>query len=567
MQAPTPWINSYPAGLRWDAEITVRPVDQILDQAVAGHPDRAAIDFMGRLFSYREFGQLVARAAKGLQALGVGPGVHVGLFLANTPHYLVSFFAVLKAGGVVVNYSPLDAEQVLAHKVADSQTDLLITLDSPLLYPQMERLLATTRLKTLVVGTVGEMTENPAAITAQLQAAGQWVDVAWDARRVTFASLLDNDGAYQPHDIGDPNKALAVLQYTGGTTGSPKGAMLTHGNLSAANQQYWLTCVRGGADLQEGAERFLAVLPPFHIYALSVNMLLGVRLSATLILHTRFEPEPVLRDLSDKQVTVFCGVPTMFTAINHFPGVEGHDLSSLKFCGSGGAPLPREVHQRFLALTGCSLAEGWGMTETAPSGTFSPVKAPQRVGSCGLPMPGVTIRLASLDNPNEYVGPGERGEMCVGGPNIMMGYWNKPEANAEAFNADGLLRTGDVATMDAEGYFSIVDRTKDMLLCSGYNVYPRTIEEAIYAHPAVAEVSVIGIPDAYRGQSPKAFVALKTGAPAITLDEMRAFLRERIGKHEMIGALEIRDALPKTPVGKLSKKELVDEEAARRAAA
>ena len=567
MQAPTPWINSYPAGLRWDAEITVRPVDQILDQAVAGHPERAAIDFMGRLFSYREFGQLVARAAKGLQALGVGPGVHVGLFLANTPHYLVSFFAVLKAGGVVVNYSPLDAEQVLAHKVADSQTDLLITLDSPLLYPQMDRLLATTRLKTLVVGTVGEMTENPAAITAQLQAAGQSVDVAWDARRVTFASLLDNDGAYQPHDIGDPNKALAVLQYTGGTTGSPKGAMLTHGNLSAANQQYWLTCVRGGADLQEGAERFLAVLPPFHIYALSVNMLLGVRLAATLILHTRFEPEPVLRDLSDKQVTVFCGVPTMFTAINHFPGVEGHDLSSLKFCGSGGAPLPREVHQRFLALTGCSLAEGWGMTETAPSGTFSPVKAPQRVGSCGLPMPGVTIRLASLDNPNEYVGPGERGEMCVGGPNIMMGYWNKPEANAEAFNADGLLRTGDVATMDAEGYFSIVDRTKDMLLCSGYNVYPRTIEEAIYAHPAVAEVSVIGIPDAYRGQSPKAFVALKTGAPAITLDEMRAFLRERIGKHEMIGALEIRDALPKTPVGKLSKKELVDEEAARRAAA
>ena len=567
MQAPTPWINSYPAGLRWDAEITVRPVDQILDQAVAGHPERAAIDFMGRLFSYREFGQLVARAAKGLQALGVGPGVHVGLFLANTPHYLVSFFAVLKAGGVVVNYSPLDAEQVLAHKVADSQTDLLITLDSPLLYPQMDRLLATTRLKTLVVGTVAEMTANPAAITAQLQAAGQSVDVAWDARRVTFASLLDNDGAYQPHDIGDPSKALAVLQYTGGTTGSPKGAMLTHGNLSAANQQYWLTCVRGGADLQEGAERFLAVLPPFHIYALSVNMLLGVRLSATLILHSRFEPEPVLRDLSGKQVTVFCGVPTMFTAINHFPGVEGHDLSSLKFCGSGGAPLPREVHQRFLALTGCSLAEGWGMTETAPSGTFSPVKAPQRVGSCGLPMPGVTIRLASLDNPNEYVGPGTRGEMCVGGPNIMKGYWNKPEANAEAFNADGLLRTGDVATMDAEGYFSIVDRTKDMLLCSGYNVYPRTIEEAIYAHPAVAEVSVIGIPDAYRGQSPKAFVALKTGAPAITLDEMRAFLRERIGKHEMIGALEIRDALPKTPVGKLSKKELVDEEAARRAAA
>ena len=567
MQAPTPWIHAYPPHLRWDNPIDVRPVDRILDDAVAGFPDRAAIDFMGRLFSYREFGQLVARAAKGLQALGVGPGVHVGLFLANTPHYLISFFAVLKAGGVVVNYSPLDAEQVLAHKVADSQTDLLITLDSPLLYPQMDRLLATTRLKTLVVGTVGEMTANPAATTAHLRAAGQLVDVAWDARRVPFARLLDHDEAYQPHDIGDPTQALAVLQYTGGTTGAPKGAMLTHGNLSAANQQYWLTCVQGGADLREGAETFLAVLPPFHIYALSVNMLLGVRLAATLVLHTRFEPEAVLKDLAAKKVTVFCGVPTMYTAINHFPGVEAFDLRSLKFCGSGGAPLPREVHQRFLELTGCSLAEGWGMTETAPSGTFSPVKGPQRVGSCGMPMPGITIRLARLDDPNAYVGPGERGEMCVGGPNVMAGYWNKPEANAEAFNADGLLRTGDVAMMDADGYFAIVDRTKDMLLCSGYNVYPRTIEEAIYAHPAVAEVSVIGIPDEYRGQSPKAFVALKAGAAPVTLDEMKAFLRDRIGKHEMIGALEIRDALPKTPVGKLSKKDLVDEEAARRAAA
>ena len=567
MQAPTPWIHAYPPHLRWDNPIDVRPVDRILDDAVAGFPDRAAIDFMGRLFSYREFGQLVARAAKGLQALGVGPGVHVGLFLANTPHYLISFFAVLKAGGVVVNYSPLDAEQVLAHKVADSQTDLLITLDSPLLYPQMDRLLATTRLKTLVVGTVGEMTAHPAAVTAQLKAAGQLVDVAWDARRVPFARLLDHDEAYQPHDIGDPTQALAVLQYTGGTTGAPKGAMLTHGNLSAANQQYWLTCVQGGADLREGAETFLAVLPPFHIYALSVNMLLGVRLAATLVLHTRFEPEAVLKDLAAKKVTVFCGVPTMYTAINHFPGVEAFDLRSLKFCGSGGAPLPREVHQRFLELTGCSLAEGWGMTETAPSGTFSPVKGPQRVGSCGMPMPGITIRLARLDDPNAYVGPGERGEMCVGGPNVMAGYWNKPEANAEAFNADGLLRTGDVAMMDADGYFAIVDRTKDMLLCSGYNVYPRTIEEAIYAHPAVAEVSVIGIPDEYRGQSPKAFVALKAGAAPVTLDEMKAFLRDRIGKHEMIGALEIRDALPKTPVGKLSKKDLVDEEAARRAAA
>ena len=255
MSSPHPWIASYPPALRWDSEIGVRPVPQILDEACARWPDRAAIDFMGRQFSYSEVGDLVARAAKGLQALGVGPGVHVGLYLANTPHYLISFFAVLKAGGVVVNYSPLDAEKVLEHKIGDSQTDVLITLDFQALYPQMDRLLASTRLKTLVVGTLGEMTAHPAAVTQQLRAAGQLSDVSFDERHRSFASLLANDGRYQPHDIGDPREALAVLQYTGGTTGLPKGAMLTHGNLSAANQQYWLTCTYGGADLQEGAER------------------------------------------------------------------------------------------------------------------------------------------------------------------------------------------------------------------------------------------------------------------------------------------------------------------------
>ena len=560
-----PWTRSYPAALHWDAPIPLRAVHSILDDAVARWPERPAIDFMGKVIDYREFGALADKAAKGLQLLGVGPGVHVGLFLANTPHYLIAFFAVLKAGGVVVNYSPLDAQQVLAHKVADSQTDVMITQDLALLYPQMDKLLHSTRLKTLVVGNLGEMSAHPAGVNARLLAAGQLSEVLFDDRHVTFASLLDNDGVYTPHDIGDPATALAVLQYTGGTTGLPKGAMLTHGNLSAANQQYWLTNTYGGAELTEGQERFLAVLPPFHIYALSVNMLLGVRLGATNILHTRFEVEPVLKDLAAKQVTVFCGVPTMYTALNNHPGVETYDLRALRFCGSGGAPLPVEVLDRFKQLTGCSLAEGWGMTETSPSGTFSPPVGPQHVGSCGLPMPGITIRFCDLANPDAYAASGERGEICIQGPNVMKGYWNNPGATAEAFNADGFMRTGDVGYMDPTGYITIVDRTKDMLLCSGFNVYPRIIEEAIYAHPAVAEVCVIGIPDEYRGQSPKAFITLKAGAPAFTLDALKAFLRDRIGKHEMVGAMEIRAELPKTPVGKLSKKTLVDEEAARQA--
>ncbi len=559
-----PWTRSYPPTLKWDTPITVGAVDAMLDDAAARWPERAAIDFMGREISFSELANLVARAAKGLQTLGVGPGLHVGLFLANTPHYIISFFAILKAGGVVVNYSPLDAERVLEHKVGDSQTDLMITQDLALLYPQMDRLLGKTRLKTLVIGNLGEMSGQPAGVTAHLQAAKQLSEVTFDKRHVSFASLIDNDGHYQKHAIGDPTQALAVLQYTGGTTGLPKGAMLTHGNLTAANQQLWLTCTQAGADLKEGAEKLLAVLPPFHIYALSVNMLLGVRLGATQVLHTRFDPDAVLKELAAKKISIFPGVPTMYTAINNHPDVEKFDLRALKFCGSGGAPLPAEVHQRFMKLTGCSLAEGWGMTETSPTGTFSPVTAPQRVGSCGIPAPGIDFRFALLDKPNEYAALGERGEICVKGPNIMKGYWRAEEATAQAFNADGYMRTGDVGTMDADGYIYIVDRTKDMLLCSGFNVYPRTIEEAIYAHPSVAEVCVIGIPDAYRGQSPKAFVALKTGAAPLTLDEMKAFLRDRIGKHEMIGAMEIRDSLPKTPVGKLSKKTLVDEETAKR---
>ncbi len=562
-----PWTASYPDAMRWDAEIPLGRVDHLLDDAAERWPDRAAIDFMGREFTFAELHRVVARAASGLQALGVGPGVHVGLYLPNSPHYMIAFFAVLKAGGVVVNYSPLDAERVLEHKIEDSRTDVLITLDLAALYPQMSRLLGRTRLRTLVVGTLGEMAAHPDAVTAHMKAAGHLAEVPADDCNVSFSQLIDNDGRYVPHDIGDPREALAVLQYTGGTTGLPKGAMLTHANLTAANQQYVLTATLGGANLKEGEEHFLCVLPPFHIYALSVNMLFGVRLGATQTLHVRFDPAEVLKDLAAKKITVFPGVPTMYTAINQFPGVEQFDLRSLKYCGSGGAPLPAEVHQRFMQLTGCPLAEGWGMTETAPAGTFSPMTSKQRVGSCGLPMPGIEIRLASLTDPDAYVGAGERGEMVIKGPNVMKGYWNAEDATREAFNRDGFMRTGDVAEMDADGYLYIVDRTKDMLLCSGFNVYPRTIEEAIYTHPAVSEVCVIGVPDAYRGQSPKAFVALKAGAEPITLEAMKAFLADKIGKHEMIGALEIRAALPKTPVGKLSKKALVDEEAARRAEA
>jgi long-chain acyl-CoA synthetase len=557
----TPWIASYPAPARWDAPLDLGPVHALLDDAAERFGDRPAVEFMGKRATYRELNALANRAAKGFQQLGVGPGVHVGLYLPNTPHYLVAFFGVLKAGGTVVNYSPLDAAQVLAHKVVDSETQMLVTLDVLTLLPQMEALLGTGRFTTLIVGGLADLAAFPAY--ADIGTGG----AVSQEGRVPFQALLANDGAYQPHPIGDPAETIAVLQYTGGTTGLPKGAMLTHANLTAATSQFMETTKVDPPVLVPGEERTLLVLPLFHIYSLTACMLLCVRLGAEMILHTRFDLEAVVKDLAAKHVTIFLGVPTMFTALLAYPGLGELDLTSMKYAGSGGAPLPLEVQNRFRAVTGCELNEGWGMTETSPSGTFYPMYGKRKAGSCGIPVPQAMLKFASVTDPATYVPLGERGEICIKGPNVMKGYWKNPQATADVMTADGYLRTGDVAYMDADGYVFIVDRIKDMLLCGGYNVYPRNIEEAIYTHPGVAEVSVIGIPDEYRGQSPKAFIALRSGAVPFTIGELQEFLKDKLGKHEMVQVIEFRESLPKTAVGKILKTALYEEEAQRRAGA
>jgi long-chain acyl-CoA synthetase len=556
-----PWIKSYPPGVKWDADISPTPVQQILEDAAANWPGNPAIDFMGRKITFTELNDLANRAAAGLQKLGVGPGIHVGLYLANTPHYLISLFGVLKAGGTVVNYSPLDAAKVLEHKIEDSQTDFLITLDLAALYPQMAPMLGTTRLKKLIVGNVAEMSGNPQAVNAQMQATRQLAGVANDDKHLTFKVLLDNDGIYRSYPIADLTDAIALLQYTGGTTGLPKGAMLTHGNLTSATNQCVETTRTDPPTLDEGNERLLGVLPPFHIYALTVNMLLGVRIGAELYQHIRFDIDAVVKDLVEKKITAFPGVPTMFVAVLNHPEAGKVDLTSLKWCNSGGAPLPLEVQRSFEKLTGCRLAEGWGMTETSPTGTFTPVTNEPRAGSCGVPSPGISIKFLDTSDNATYVALGQTGELCIKGPNVMKGYWKKPDATADVMTVDGFMRTGDVGYMDQDGYVYIVDRTKDMLLCGGFNVYPRVLEEAVYQHPSVEEVAVIGIDDEYRGQSPKAFIKLKAGAAAFTLKELQGFLKDKLGKHEMIHALDIRGELPKTAVGKISKKDLYDEEA------
>ena len=555
LNSEMPWLRSYPENVDWDAPLPARPVYDLLSDAVRNFPDNPAINFLGHRLNYRQLDELIARAAKGLQHLGVGPGVHVGLYLPNTPHYYISFFAVLRAGGTVVNYSPLDAERTLEHKIEDSETEVMVTLDLAAFYPKMASLRERTRLQTLIVGG---MTDFCGSVdVAGADQLGPSVDVEFDSSCIAFSGLLDNDGDYRAFTLDDPAATLAVLQYTGGTTGAPKGAMLTHGNIAAACAQLQEILDVG---LSPGQERVLAVLPPFHIYALMINMVFGLSMAAEVYLHPRFDAPTVLREISQNRITTFPGVPTMFIGLLGHPDTPQHDLTSLKLCNSGGAPLPTEVQQRYSDIAGCSLREGWGMTETTTTGTYSPMGAAPRPGSCGMPVPGTRIRIAPLDGSTGSLPAGERGEVCISGANVTTGYWKRPDATAEAMTADGYLRTGDIGYMDEDGYLYIVDRTKDMILCSGFNVYPRTIEEAIYEHPSVEEVSVIGVEDAYRGQAPKAFIKLKTGAEAFDFEQLQAFLESRLGRHERLKAMVIRDALPKTPVGKLSKKELYEEE-------
>ncbi|HXY98833.1 MAG TPA: long-chain fatty acid--CoA ligase [Stellaceae bacterium] len=555
------WEKSYPPGISWGEPFPAPvPVESLLETAAQQWPDKISIDFYDRKLGYRELFDLAARAAKGLQALGVGPGVNVGLHLPNTPHYAVCFFAVLMAGGRVVNFSPLAAPRELKYQLVDSDTEIMVTLGLPVLYPQIAALKGAARLRAVVVCAIEDFLPLPVVRAAFGPGAER---VAGPGQELDFAALIANDGAFRRHPHGPLEEEVAVLQYTGGTTGDPKGAMLTHANFCAVvnARNRWV-----GSTAAEGGDRVLAVLPLFHIFGLSLILLLSMAIGTELVMHIRFEADRVLQDIARKRVTIFAGVPTMYTALVNHPRIGETDLSSLRFCASGGAPLPVEVIGRFKALTGLAPSEGYGLTETAPLGTMQPTEPGPRPGTVGLPTPRTIVEVVDLDTGMTVLATGEKGELCIRGPSVMKGYWKRPEATAEAFRG-GRFHTGDIGFIDAEGYVTLVDRKKDMILSGGYNVFPRNIEEAIYEHPAVAEVTVIGIPDAYRGQSAKAFIALKPGAAAFGLDELKSFLADKLAKYEMPAAIEFRDSLPKTPVGKLSKKELLAEEMAKLAPA
>jgi long-chain acyl-CoA synthetase len=554
-----PWLGAYPRGVDWNMALDVAPLYRLLDDAVARHGPLPCSVFLGKTLTYEEIGRLVDRAAAGLQRLGVKKGTKVGLFLPNTPTFIVYFFAVLKAGGTVVNYNPLYTVSELAGQVKDSDTELMVTLDLKVLFDKVDALLQSGVLARAIVCSFPALLPGAKAALFRLfrskDLARPRLSPAHE-RILSESDVLVGGGKLSRVPI-DPMTDVAVLQYTGGTTGTPKGAMLTHANIYVNVQQV----ASWRPDLVEGEQRVLGILPFFHVFALTVVMNFAIAKGAEIIIMPRFALDEALHLIDKTRPTVMPGVPTLFNALMNHPKIKSHDLSSLKFCLSGGSALPVEVKQQFEAITGCTVVEGYGLSETSPVVTANPLEGPVRPGSIGLPLPRTVISLRDLADPTKEVPLGEKGEICVKGPQVMLGYYKRPKETADQTVGE-FLRTGDVARMDADGFFYIEDRIKDLIISSGFNVYPRRIEEAIYEHPAVAEVTVIGIKDKKRGEAPKAFIKLKAGAQA-KAEEIFEHLKPRISKIEMPAAIEFRAELPKTMIGKLSKKELKAEEEAR----
>jgi long-chain acyl-CoA synthetase len=559
-QASHPWLTRYPKDVDWNQRFTPLPMHQMLAASVARHGSRTCTSFLGKRLTYAEIGALVDRTAAGLQRLGVKKGTRVGLLMPNCPTFIIYYYATLKAGGTVVNYNPLYTLEELTFQIRDSETEFMVTLDLKLLFDKVEALMTSGALGRAIVASFAALLPPAKSVLFKLFKARE---LAHPTRSPVASSIvLDADvlagpGSFQPPFI-DPESDVAVLQYTGGTTGTPKGALLTHANVAVncAQASAWATNLKGGQ------ERVLAALPFFHVFAMTVVMNFAILEGAELIIIPRFVLNDAMKLITSTKPTVMPGVPTMFIAMLNHPRLSSFDLSSIKYCVSGGAPLPIEVKEKFERLTGCKVVEGYGLSEASPVVTCNPVEGPVKAGSIGQPLPGTIVSLRDLADPTKEVAQGEKGEICVQGPQVMKGYWGKPEETANQFVGD-FLRTGDVATMDSEGFIFIVDRIKDLIISSGYNVYPRRLEDAIYEHPAVEEVTVIGIKDSYRGEAPKAFIKLRAGMAA-TESDIRKHLEAKLSKIEMPAEIEFRDQLPKTMIGKLSKKEPKAEEEARR---
>jgi long-chain acyl-CoA synthetase len=554
-----PWFKSYPPNMPKTIRYPLTPLHKLLETAAEKHPTHPAIHFMGKTITYQELDETVDHFAAALAKLGVKQGDRVALYLPNIPQYIITFYATSKIGAINTAVSPLYRERELEYQINDSGAETLIYLD--LLHPLVEKIRDKVKLKNRIAASIGEYLPSAKRVIGGLLGKVPKHKIPPDAGVHQFKPLLESVLPNPPDVEIDPRDDLVALQYTGGTTGTPKGAMLTHYNLvsNAVCCAYWLY----GQDAPnvEDKDVFLTALPLFHIYGMTTAMNAPIYMAGTMVMLPRPEPLEVLKAIQNQKVTVYCGVPTLYSQLIDHPDIKKYSLKTVRFCISGSAPLPPEVQKRFMELSGGVLVEGYGLTESSPvthSNPLDPTLKTVKIGSIGLPWPDTDAKIVDVQTGIKELAMGQDGELIIKGPQIMKGYWNLPDETKEVLR-EGWLYTGDIAKMDQDGYFYITDRKKDLIKYKGYSVYPREIEDVLYEHPAVKLCAVVGKPDKKAGEIPKAYIVFKEGA-SVTEDEVKTYVNAKVAPYKAIREIEIRKELPMTPVGKVLRRTLRDEE-------
>jgi len=564
-----PWFRTWRRGV----PKTVEPfpdvsVFSLLADSADRFPDRPAVAFLGKHLTYRRLLSEVERFSAVLAGLGVGVGDRVGLLLPNSPQYVIAWYACQRLGAVAVGNNPLYTQRELEHQIGDCEPKVMVVLDQ--LYPVWQGVADDVHVETVIVTKLTDYMRFPLNLLAPIKfkkdarhEGKPWPPVPAGAPVLTWQDRMSRAGEAPPVATVDPDRDIACLVYTGGTTGLAKGAMLSHRNISA-NVRQVSPCITG---FERGRDGVMCILPFFHSFGL-VAMNFGIAQGGKLVLLPRFEVHMALKQLAKEKPTFFPGVPRLFVALNEAPETAKYDLKSLKACISGAAPLPQAVAERFREVTnGANLVEGYGLTETSPVTHVNPFDAPHH-GTIGLPIPDTDCRIVDNEDPDRHVPPGERGELAIQGPQVMLGYWRRPEATAEMIR-NGWLYTGDVAIMDEEGFFRIVDRIKDMIIVSGFNVYPTEVEAVIFRNPKILKACVVGLPDETTGERVKAYVVLKSGQTA-TADELDAWCRDPeqgLTGYRVPKEWEFREELPETLIGKVLRRVLQEEERAKAASA
>jgi len=558
-----PWHKNYPPNMPTTIQYPETPLHMLLEKAAQKHPDQTAIHYMGKNITYQELDETVDHFATALTKLGVKQSDRVAIYLPNMPQFIIAFYAVSKIGAINTAISPMYRERELQHQINDSGAETLIYLD--LLHPVVTKIRDKTKLKNLITATIGEYLPSAKRIIGGLIGKVPKHKIPKNTGIHQFKPLLESVLPKPPDVTIDPKEDLVALQYTGGTTGTPKGAMLTHYNLvsNAVACAYWL--YGKNAPNMETTDVFLTAIPLFHIYGMTTAMNAPIYMAGTMVMLPRPDPLEVLKVIQNQKVTVYSGVPTLYSQLINHPDIKKYNLRTVRFCISGSSPLPPGVQKQFMELSGGVLVEGYGLTESSPVTHANPLDKTLKtvkIGSIGLPWPDTDAKIVDTQTGTKELSTGQEGEMIIKGPQIMKGYWNLPNETKEVLR-NGWLYTGDIAKMDQNGYFYITDRKKDLIKYKGHSVYPREIEDVLYEHPAVKLCAVVGKPDKTAGELPKAYIVLKDDATA-TEEDIKKYVNAKLASYKAIREIEIRKELPMTPVGKVLRRALRDEEQAKK---